>query len=181
MRVYGSFAGPGFADHVLALRVAGGVARGPGADGATFEVGGAGGQSERLTGLDLFGGTALFFPVRGYRSGERGGRYAWAASAEYRFPLVQVNRGLGLFPLHLDVLHGSLFADAGNAWGPEYGLPGFQSPRGSALWSMGGEVSARMTVLFDVVLTLRTGVAFPGLEVPGTESPTWYLRLGPSF
>ncbi|HSG49572.1 MAG TPA: hypothetical protein VLA43_17255, partial [Longimicrobiales bacterium] len=181
LKFYQSFRGPGFADHVLAVRAAGGAARGPGADALTFEVGGTPGASERVTGLGLFGGYSTFFPVRGYRRGDRAGRYAWVGSAEYRFPLARVNRGPGLFPLHLDALSGGLFLDAGNAWGPELGLPGFQRPRGTTLWSAGGEVSARITTFFNVPLTLRTGVAFPGVDVPGGASPTWYIRLGPSF
>lgn len=181
LKLYQSFRGPGFADHVLALRVAGGAARGPGADALTFEVGGAAGASESVTGLGLFGGTSTFFPVRGYRSGDRSGRFAWVASAEFRFPLVRVNRGPGLLPLHLDALHGALFVDGGNAWGPELGLPGFQQPRGRALWSAGAEVSAGVTAFFNLPLVLRTGVAWPGVDVPGLTQPTWYVRLGPSF
>lgn len=181
VKLYQSFRGPGFADHVVALRAAGGAARGPGADALTFEVGGTAGASETVTGLGLFGGYSTFFPVRGYRRGDRSGRYAWVGSAEYRFPLARVNRGPGLFPLHLDALSGGVFVDAGNAWGPELGIPGFQQPRGTTLWSAGGEISARLTAFFNLALVVRTGVAFPGVDVPGGTSPTWYVRLGPSF
>lgn len=176
LRLYQSLPGPGFADHVLALRLAGAAARGPGADGLTWEVGGTAGQTETFSGFNLFGGTSYFLPVRGYPEGVRAGRLAWAASAEYRFPLFLVNRGLGLFPLHLDRVHGGLFADAGNAWGPELGLPGYDQPRLDPVWSVGGEVTARLLLLFDLPLALRVGVAFPE-----AGHPNWYLRLGPSF
>ncbi len=181
LEVYQSFPGPGFADHVLALRLAGAAAGGPGADALVFEVGGASGQREPVSGLDLFGGTSLFFPVRGYATGTQSGRFAWATSAEYRFPLALVNRGLGLFPAHLDQVHGALFVDAGNAWGPELGLPGFDQPRLDPLWSWGVELSLGLNLLFDLGLTVRGGVAFLGREVGVSESPAWYVRLGPAF
>lgn len=181
LQFYQSVPGPGFSDHVMAVRLAGGAARGPGADALTFEVGGASGQREPITGLDLFGGTSLFFPVRGYATGTRSGRFAWAGSAEYRFPLALVNRGLGLFPIHLDRLHGAVFADAANAWGPELDLAGFNQPRLDPIWSAGVELSASFTFFFDLSVTLRSGVAFLGREVGMSRSPGWYLRLGPSF
>ncbi|MDT8342265.1 MAG: hypothetical protein RQ751_12195, partial [Longimicrobiales bacterium] len=181
VRWFESFRGPGFADHVLGVRLAGGAASGPGADALTFEVGGTAGQARRVSGLGVFGGTSTFFPVRGYRSGDRFGRYAWVASGEYRLPLARVNRGLGLLPLHLDALHASLFGDAGNAWGPELGIPGFQRPRERALWSVGVELTAETLWFYNTALGLRTGIAFPGVDVPGGGSPVWYLRVGPSF
>lgn len=181
-RFFQSFPGPGFGDHVLGLRVAGGAADGPGADGLTFEVGGASGQPEPLTGLGILGSSTFFFPVRGHPDGARAGRLAWSGALEYRFPLVLVNRGLGLFPLHLDRVHGSLFLDAGNAWGPTLGITGFEQPRRSALWSAGAELSARVLALFNVPLHLRVGAALVrgtgDGRVPGTA---WYLRFGPSF
>ncbi|MGI9626363.1 MAG: TolB family protein, partial [Longimicrobiales bacterium] len=56
---------PGFANHVLAFRVSGGAGFGPGANAFHFDVGGAEGRIEAFTGLGLFGGTPLLFPVRG--------------------------------------------------------------------------------------------------------------------
>jgi hypothetical protein len=178
VRLFQSFSGPGFADHVLALQVAGGAARGAGADAFHFDVGGATGELESITGLGLFGGESLFFPVRGYADGDRSGRYAWAASAEWRFPLALVNRGSGLVPLHLDRLHGALFADAGNAWGPELGIAGYQRPREETLVSAGAELRAEMLTFFTVPLALRLGVAAPLVERDGVEV---YVRFGAAF
>jgi outer membrane protein assembly factor BamA len=167
---------PGFGNHALALRGSGGVAGGPGADQYHFEVGGASGVGGPLGIVDL--GNGLFFPVRGYDTARRYGIYAWSASGEYRFPIRLVNRGAGLLPLHLDWLSGTLFFDAGNAWGPELDLRGYQNPRRDPLASVGGEVTARILPLWYAVLDLRLGLAFPLVEGDG---PRAYLRLGSAF
>jgi outer membrane protein assembly factor BamA len=73
---------------------------------------------------------------------------------------------------------GDVFVDAGNAWGPELGVPGFQNPRGSWLASAGAEVRLRFTPFWSSGLDLRAGLAFPLVEGDG---PGFYLRLGPSF
>ena len=102
LHAYEDVQGPGFADHVVAVRVAAALARGPGADPSHYDVGGTTGEREPLTGFSLFGGQPRFFPVRGFDHGERSGRNAWSASVEYRVPLAMVNEGIGLIPLHLD-------------------------------------------------------------------------------
>jgi len=167
---------PGFGNHALAFRGSGGVAGGPGADQYHFEVGGASGNGGQLGILDV--GDGLLFPVRGYDTARRFGIYAWSVSAEYRFPIRLVNRGAGLFPLHLDWLSGSLFLDAGNAWGPELDLRGYQNPARDPLVSVGGEVTTRVLPLWFAVLDVRAGLAFPLEEEHGTRV---YLRLGSSF
>lgn len=177
-RLFQAVGGAGFASHVLALRVSGGAARGPGADLGHFEVGGATGLMESITGLALFGGAPLFFPVRGYPDAARYGRVAWSASAEYRFPVALVNRGLGAWPLHLDRVTGTLFADAGNAWGPELGIQGFQNPRRATLASAGAELGAELLALWLAPLHLRMGVGVPLVEGDGLVG---YARLGLSF
>jgi hypothetical protein len=178
VRLYQSVRGPGFADHVLALQVVGGAARGPGADAFHFDVGGAQGELEGITGLGLFGGQSFLFPVRGYSDGDRSGRHAWAASAEWRFPLALVNRGAGLAPLHLDRLHGALFADAGNAWGPELGISGYQRPREEALIGVGAELRAELLAFFTVPMALRLGLAAPLVQRDGVQV---YVRFGAAF
>jgi hypothetical protein len=181
-RGYLSFRGWGWADHVLAGRISAGAAAGPGADGFWFDVGGAQGQGDPLTGLTLFGSSNLFFPVRGYVDGARSGRNAWSASVEWRFPLWWPNRGWGLFPVHLDRVHGALFFDAGNAWGPDWGVPGFRQPRAGPLTSAGFELSTRGLLLFQWDLRLRVGVVQALRDAPGSGAGTSvYIRFGPSF
>ena len=178
-QAYQSVSGPGFSNHVLAARGSFGVAGGPGADAFHFSVGGAQGRPETLTGAELFGGSRLLLPVRGYSEGRRTGRYAWSASGEYRFPLLNVHRGVGLFPVHMDRVSGALFFDAGNAWGgtgPVGGGP--TNPRLSALASVGAELQTSVTALFSTRMFFRLGAALRLNS--GTGSP-FYLRLGTAF
>lgn len=168
----------GFANHVLAFRLSAGAAFGPGADQFHFDIGDAEGQPEQITGLTLFGGTSRLFPVRGYRSGYRSGRLAWSWSGEYRFPLAVVNRGFGAWPLFLDRLHGSLFVDGGNAWGPVLGERGYDNPARPMLWSGGAELSLIVAPFYLPGLDLRFGTGFPLVEGGG---PAFHLRIGNSF
>jgi len=166
---------PGFGNHVLAVRGSGGVAQGPGGDAYHFEVGGASG-GERASMLRL--GEGLLFPVRGYGTAHRFGRYAWSATAEYRFPLLFVNGGPGLIPLHLDWLSGTVFMDGGNAWGSEWDFVGHDNPRRAALASFGGEITARILPLWYSNVEFRFGVAVPLMEGDGARA---YIRIGPAF
>ncbi|NNL30437.1 MAG: hypothetical protein HKO77_05410 [Gemmatimonadetes bacterium] len=172
----------GHARQVLAFRASGGVSGGPGADPGNFRVGGATGRPEPVTGLELFGGTSFFFPVRGYEPSSRFGRYAWSASAEYRLPLWMIHAGFRAWPIHLDRMMASVFFDVGNAWGPDVWVTGFQNPLRTAIASSGAEVTAEMVTFYDIQLRVRGGVAFPLVTatVPAGE-PRFYLRVGLPF
>jgi hypothetical protein len=135
-----------------------------------FGVGGASGTPEDATGFTLFGGGPVPLPVRGYEQFSAFGRWAWAGSAEYRFPIALVNRGLGAWPLHFDRLVGSIFLDAGNAWEP--------GPQGDPLMSVGAELSTQLLALYDGPLLLRTGFAVPLTVGDGTRL---YVRAGLAF
>jgi outer membrane protein assembly factor BamA len=104
---------------------------------------------------------------------------------EYRFPIKLVNRGVGLFPLHLDWLSGVVFIDGGNAWGPDLGVAGFENPRRNALASAGAEVMVRTLPLWFQNMNLRVGIAFPLAQeddpLAKENSPRSYLRFGLSF
>jgi hypothetical protein len=170
LRAYLPLWGGGHARHVLALQASGGSAFGPGAQFGHFGVGGASGAVEDLTGLELFGGSYTFLPVRGYPPSTRIGAYAWAGSAEYRFPILLVNRGLGAWPLWFDRVVGSLFVDAGNAWEP--------TPLSSMAASAGAEISVGIVGFWNSGLLVRTGVAAP---LVGGRNPQVYVRTGVSF
>ncbi len=179
VQAYQSLSGPGFSNHVLAARVSLGAANGPGADAFHFSVGGAQGRRENLTGAELFGGSRLLFPVRGYSEGRRSGRYAWSASGEYRFPLVNVHHGVGLLPVHMDRVSGALFFDAGNAWGDAGPVGGSaQNPRRNVLMSVGAELQTSITALFSTRMFFRLGAA---LRLNSGEGSPFYLRLGTAF
>jgi len=168
----------GFANHVLGLRFSAGAAAGPGANQFHFDAGGAEGTVESVTGLGLFGGSPRLFPVRGYRSNYRSGRFAWTGSVEYRFPLAVIDRGLGLFPLFFDRMHGSVFADAGNAWGPTLGRANYDNPRQAMLASVGAELSVIVGALYLSGTTIRAGV---GLPLRFENDPVFHVRVGNSF
>lgn len=168
----------GFANHVLALRMSAGAAFGAGADQFHFDVGDAEGQPEAITGLGLFGGTSRLFPVRGYRFGHRSGRFAMSWSGEYRIPLAILDYGFGAWPLFLDRVHGSVFVDGGNAWGPELGEPGYDNPVQPTLWSAGAELSLIVAPLYLGGVDFRFGTGVP--LVDGVD-PVFYLRIGNSF
>jgi len=170
--------GGGYAMHVLAVQASSAMSSGPGAGAGQYRVGGASGQREALTGGEFFGGNFILFPVRGYETSSRFGRYAWSASAEYRFPLWLINQGFRAWPLHLDRAIGSIFFDAGNAWGPAVTSTGFENPLRTALASFGAEVTTEVLGLYDVRLRLRGGVGVPLIE--GTGVRGWF-RVGLPF
>ena len=179
VQAYQSFSGPGFSDHVLAGRASLGAARGPGADAFHYAVGGAQGRSEAATGFELFGGSPLLFPVRGYSEGVRTGRYAWSLSGEYRFPLMNVHRGVRLWPIHVDRMSGALFFDAGNAWGDAGPLPGRTPNRSrNALTSIGAELQTSVTTFFSTPMFFRLGAV---LRLNSGSGGPIYLRLGTAF
>ncbi len=187
-RGYGEFTGElsaykalrllGFANHVVGARLSAGAASGPGADRFHFDIGDAEGRPEQFTGLGLFGGASRLFPVRGYRSGVRSGKFAWSWSAEYRFPIAIVDRGFGAWPLFVDRLHGSVFLDGGDAWGPATGQPGYDNPRQGALWSAGAEASMVVAPLYLRGASFRFGAGFP---LADGNDPVFYLRIGNAF
>lgn len=177
-RLYKSVDLPGFSNHVLAVRASGGSAWDSGADPGFYSIGGASGQGERITGLDLLSANNLLFPVRGFARGIRQGARAWTASVEYRFPLARINRGVGDFPLYFDWMSGSLFFDAGNAWGPSDSFLGYENPRSDGVASTGAELVVSGLPLWTASTVLRTGVAVP---VAGGSGASVYVRLGIAF
>ena len=170
----------GFANHVLALRASGGLGLGPGANQFHFDVGGAEGTPEGVSGFALFGGSSRLFPVRGYGTNKRFGQVAFSTSAEYRFPIALVDRGVGPLPLFFDRFHGSVFFDAGNAWGPLLGeeTVNYHNPRRSMLMSVGAEASVIVVPVYQGGLTVRFG---GGLPLVDGDGPVYYIRVGNAF
>jgi len=177
---------PGFAHHVLALRLAGGIQ--DRRSGTSLEVGGTSGVT-----LDVFPGYTVgegrrTFGVRGFPAASTYGTSAAAGSLEYRAPLVIAARGLGLFPLFLDRSALTLFGDYGIA--ECVSDPLFVStcapPRllGRPLVSTGAELNIGAAILsWDAPQTIRLGLAVPvvGRERFGANSVAPYLAFGLSF
>ena len=59
----------------------------------------------------LFYQSRGFFLNRGFLPGFFAGRRMFTSNFEYRFPISRVDRGIGLWPGHLEMIHGALVAD----------------------------------------------------------------------
>jgi Tol biopolymer transport system component len=178
-RAYRALGLPGFANHVLAARVAARWRQGPGA--VAFGIGGASGTALDL-GIGSIGGGHRFLPVRGFDVDDRIGTRAWSGSLEYRFPIALVERGIGLIPVFLDRLSGSLFLDAGDAYcsAAEEVRFGYCSPASAvALVAAGGELAADLSFLLARPTRLRGGIAFPIQGRAG--GPQLFFQLGVPF
>jgi hypothetical protein len=175
VNVYKSVDIAGFAHHVLAARVAGGLASGT--DPGEFDIGGSSGMPVAIfPGVVI--GSQRTFAVRGFSPGVRSGSRVLAGSLEYRAPLVTLRRGFGFWPLFLDRTSLTLFADAGNAWGVG-GMPGARDWLASA----GAELSIDAAFSYDVPYRLRFGFAAPITSPsPLRDAPaSVYFQLGYAF
>ena len=177
---------PGFAHHVLALRLAGGVADSRAA--TAFEVGGTSGNVIEVVPGYTVGEGRRTFGVRGFPSASVYGTAAAGASLEYRAPLSMNTRGLGMLPFFFD--HSSLtaFTDAGVATCAAKPLyAGICSPApliGHTIASAGLELGLAAAVLdWDTPQQFRVGVALPiaGRELTRAKQVSAYLAFGLSY
>ena len=122
--------------------------------------------------------------MRGFDIGERAGFQTWSGSVEWRAPLALIGRGYRLWPVFIDRVAFSAFADAGGAscssaqrsrWADCVGNDGRSS---EILLSAGGELSANVAVLSFFPTWVRGGLAFP---LRGGNEPRAYFALGPGF
>ncbi|MGV3708631.1 MAG: hypothetical protein ACO1Q7_07300 [Gemmatimonas sp.] len=174
---------PGYARHVIAARVAGGITDVKSA--TEFSVGGVSGvQTELIPGIN-FGDPSRTFPLRGFSPGSQRGMRAIAATAEYRAPLGVLARGLGLLPVFFDKFSFNAFADAARAWCPADRVAALceASPsRDGWLASAGGELNVDLALQYDVPYRFRMGVAQPFASPSAIARRTaFYVTLGASF
>jgi hypothetical protein len=79
----------------------------------------------------------------------------------------------------LDRVSGSIFLDAGNAWGVgEEEIVKGHIPMQKTLLSSGIEIQSSVSLFFTNPLFLRTGYAF---QIGQQGARSFYLRLGTSF
>jgi hypothetical protein len=163
--LYKSLDLPGFAHHVLALRMAGGLA-----DDRSFDLFSAGGISG--TSLEVFPGVSVgqqrrTFGVRGYPTSAEQGIRAYSGSVEYRAPLANPVRGFRFIPLLLDKASLSLFGETGRAFCPmasaasATSVCGIASSTNPVMASVGGELNIDTSIQLDLPARLRFGIAFP--------------------
>ena len=143
---------------MLALSYGGGISGGELRRRAAFYLGGYSNPTQDV--LRSFfdftraGGASL----RGYPYAIVGGNEFHLVSAEYRFPIVWIERGYGTFPFYLKRLHGAAFADWGNAFSG-----GWTGPRATRLsdFKLGAGVEVRLDLNFFYYFgaTLQLGYA----------------------
>jgi outer membrane protein assembly factor BamA len=95
------------------------------------------------------------FVLRGYRPGQFTGLEYALGNAEYRFPLLHVDRGLGTLPVFLQSISASVFADYGGA----YDTVDPDDPFDVLHLGVGGELWVRLTLGYQFAATLRLGAA----------------------
>jgi Tol biopolymer transport system component len=167
--------------HVLAARVAGGTTSGHFVLQRDLKVGGL--AEGAFAVLDT-----TQFPVRGYSDATLRGDSAAVASIEYRFPIWQIDRGPGTWPVFFNRLIGDIFFDTGSAWNRRaVELPAISRPRTEAfsdlttISSAGAELGLDLTLGYFAPLRYRVGVAYPFDEPNGSKGTQFYVSFGSSF
>lgn len=135
--------------HTLALRGAGGTSDGDYPGPGAFSLGGfqSGLAFGTFPNVLVQGGVAL----RGYAPFALSGRSYALANAEYRFPLWNVDRGVGAYPVFLKRLTGTVFTDLGTAF--------TRTREASLRGGSGAELWVDTTGGYFVDLLLRIGFA----------------------
>lgn len=161
-------------EHVLALRLAGGWGN---AAPRPFRLGGSLSGNAAPLPLNTVLLDSVFnqreFALRGYDGGLASltGRRMLLASAEWRFPVARVERGIMFVPLAIHQVYGSVFAETGDAWDTGR-TPGDYSS------GAGVEANAEVSGLYGPPIQMRLGYAH-GFADNGSNQV--YLRLGSSF
>jgi outer membrane protein assembly factor BamA len=137
---------------------------------ANFRVGGFGDRNlvDDLASGARFGGGYL----RGYPANVDVGDGYFTASAEYRFPLLELEQGIESLPLHLTRMYGAVYVDAGDAFDEFF--PGVSDVR----TSIGAELRLRFLLGYYGLFIVRAGYA-RGLSARGVHQP--YLVMGLPF
>ena len=129
--------------------------------------------------------------LRGYPFGADKGDLYWLGTAEYRFPIWQIQRGVGTIPAYVRHIAGAVFIDTGNAFlsPAQSGQPGSVRALGQAaiedpLVGVGAELQLRSVLLWADAVSGRLGYAVgigPYGYKPEYGLYTFYFQLGSSF
>lgn len=139
--------------HVLAFRLAGGIAFGDQLLQGTFRLGSATGESI------ISGPTPRLFTLRGLPQITFAGERALLLSGEYRLPLIYPQRGAGTGPIFLKRLHMAFFADYGSVFNGDIDFNNF-------LLGVGAELRADLVLFYGLPITGRLGY---GIIVSGRQ------------
>ena len=111
--------------------------------------------------------------LRGYPEGVFSGTKAILLNLEYRMPILNIERGIGDFPVFFQRVHLGLFADFGKAWNEDkFNFYNFKT-------GIGMEIRFNITISYVVPLTLSFGTA-KGLDGKFAKNQL-YFRIGTSF
>lgn len=89
--------------------------------------------------------------LRGYPANKYRGQKVGLATLEYRFPIRNLESGVGNMPFFFKRLHGAAFAEAGNAWDGAFDHKDLKR-------SVGAEASMDMTLGYFLPITVRLGL-----------------------
>ena len=161
-------------EHVLALRLAGGYGS---AAPRPFRLGGSQSANTAPLPIDSALSNSPFnqreFALRGYDSGLASltGRRMALASAEWRFPVARIERGIMVPPLAIHQVYGSVFAETGDTW---------NTGRNPVDYSTGAgiEANAEANLFYGLAFHLRLGYAYGFADNGGSQV---YLQLGSAF
>jgi outer membrane protein assembly factor BamA len=139
--------------HVLQVRAFAGISAGEVIPQGAFQLGGDNPGDITLSVDDRS------VHLRGYPVNALRGRNAALASLEYRFPLMNLERGWDTKPIFSRRFHGALFYEAGNAWDRDF-------DREDLRRSLGAEARLDLTLAYYLPVTVRFVVA-QGLNEDG--------------
>jgi len=163
---------PWLKNHVLALRLAGGISRGNLLRRGYFAVGGLPDQDLLQSLLDVapVGGAYL----RGYPPGAAWGDQYHLLNVEYRFPIAWINWAPWTLPIYFRRLSGAVFCDVGHAFFGEFNQDRLRDFR----VGVGAEVLLDVVIGYYQWLTFRLGYAY-GIMAPGGHS--YHFLFGVPF
>ncbi len=131
-----------------------------------FSLGGHDGNSG-FAGFDLDN----FSLLRGYEKDSFYGTEAFVMNLEYRFPIKNIERGYGNFPLFLKRIHIAPFLDIGNAWVKSFSISDLKK-------GIGFELRGDFNFSYYFPITISAGFAY-GMDKGGKN--IIFLRLSNSF
>jgi dipeptidyl aminopeptidase/acylaminoacyl peptidase len=176
--VQGSFAtyleAPWLDHHVFALALSGGSSAGTYPRRGLYATGGFADRPllEAYTSGLLQSG----FVLRGYEPGQFTGSEYTLLNAEYRFPLLELDRGISTLPLFVQRLSGTLFADYGGA----YDTVDPDAPLDVMHLGLGGELWFSLTLGYRLAATLRLGLA-RGMDDEAPDGSRLYFVAASGF
>jgi hypothetical protein len=175
---------PGFAHHVLAVRVAAGWEDNNATD--ELDAGGISGSSLNIAPGVTLGDPQRTFFARGFPAGVQQGTEALDGNIEYRAPISLPAAGLKMLPVFLQRVSAVVFADGATAWCPTGASGAVVCPAYvpmDFMASAGAELHVDAAYEYDVPYDFRVGIATPvaGRKYFGSGNVAVYFALGLAF